>query len=83
MLASLAQQVIYYTKGATLALYSTQRTVNRIKSAIDSDFVKLASDFKNSSEAGMHDGVSTVENEIEARNLSTFMPKVFSDLRTI
>ena len=83
MLASLAQQVIYYTKGVTLALYSTQRTVNRIKSAIDSDFVKLASDFKNSSEAGMHDGVSTVENEIEARNLSTFMPKVFSDLRTI
>ncbi len=83
MLASLAQQVIYYTKGAKLVLYSTQRTVNRIKSAIDSDFNKLASDFKNSSEAGMHDGASTVDNEIEARNLSTFMPKVFSDLKTI
>lgn len=83
MLATLAQQVIYYTKGATLALYSTQRTANRIKSAIDSDFIKLASDFKNSSEAGMHDGISTVENEVEAKNLSTFMPKVFSDLRTI
>ena len=83
MLASLAQQVIYYKKGPTLALYTTQRTVNRIKSAIDSDFIKLASDFKNSSEAGMHDGVSSVENEVEAKNLSTFMPKVFSDLRTI
>lgn len=83
MLASLAQQVIYYAKGTTLASYPTQRTVNRIKSAIDSDFIKLTSDFKNSSEAGMHDGISTVEIEIEARNLSTFMPKVFSDLRTI
>lgn len=83
MKASLAQQTIYYTKGAYLARYTTQRTVNRIKSAIDSDFLKLSSDFKSSSEAGSHYGASFVENEIEAKNLSTFMPKVFSDLRTI
>lgn len=83
MLTSLAQQVIYYKKGEELALYSTQRTVNRIKSAIDSDFMKLSSDFKNSSEAAMHTGVSTLDKEVEAKNLSTFMPKVFSDLRTI
>lgn len=83
MLASLAQQTIYYKKGATLALYTTERTVNRIKCAIDSDFIKLSSDFKSSSEAGIHDGTSSVENEIEAKNLSTFMPKVFSDLRNV
>ncbi len=83
MLTSLAQQTIYFKKGTTLASYSTDHQINRIKSAIDSDFYQLASAFKNASEVGSHRSDSSVENEIEARNLSTFMPKVFSYLRSI
>ncbi len=83
MLASLALQTIYHKKGDTLALYTEHRKVERIKRSIDSDFNKLVSDYKSTSEAGVHDGDSFVENEIEARSLSSFMPKVFSDLRSI
>ncbi len=83
MLVTLAHQTIYYKKGNVLEPYETRREVNRIKTAIDCDFNKLKSDFMNCSEAGMHKGYSTVENTTEAKNLSTFMPKIFSDLRMI
>jgi len=81
LLAIVAKQAIYHSKGATLVLPG--RSAARIKKAIDSDFTKLSSDFGNGSEAGSHTGKTSMELEIEASNLSTFMPKVFSDLRTI
>lgn len=81
LLATVAKQAIYHVKGATLVLQD--RPVVRIKKAIDSDFMKLSSDFGNGSEAGSHSGKTSMELEVEASNLSTFMPKVFSDLRTI
>lgn len=81
LLATVAKQAIYHTKGTTLVLQ--ERPVMRIKKAIDSDFMKLSSDFGNGSEAGSHSGETSMELGIEATNLSTFMPKVFSDLRTI
>lgn len=80
-LATVAKQAIYHSKGATLVL--SDRPVVRIKKAIDSDFMKLSSDFGNGSEVGSHSGKTSMEIEVEASNLSTFMPKVFSDLRTI
>lgn len=81
MLATVAKQAIYHIKGATLV--QEDRTIARIKKAVDSDFMKLSSDFGNGSEVGNHSGNTSMEIEVEASNLSTFMPKVFSDLRTI
>ena len=83
MLAKLAQQTIYYKKGQTLALYDTQKKVERLKKTIDSDFTSLATYFSSCSEAGSHDGLSDFDIETEARSLATFMPKLFSDLRKI
>lgn len=81
LLTTVAKKAIYHSKGNFLVL--PDRPVVRIKKAIDSDFFKLSSDFGNGSEAGSHSGKTSLDVEVEASNLSTFMPKVFSDLRTI
>lgn len=83
MLPSLAKKVIYYQKGKMFASYKSQQNINRKKNVVDSDFKKLASDFGNCSGAGSHTGEIDMDKEIEARNLVTFMPKIFSDLETI
>lgn len=83
MLPSLALRVIYYAKGDTLALCKTEQKVMRIKKAIDSDFNKLISDFSSSSEFGSHDDNTSSDQEIEARSLAVFLPKVFKDLKQV
>lgn len=83
MLPSLAQRVIYYAKGVTLALCKTEQRVMRIKKAIDSDFNKLISDFSSSSEFGSHDDNTSSDQVIEARSLAVFLPKVFKDLKQV
>lgn len=80
-LAVVAQYAIYFKKGDKLSKSSDDRIWSRIKSNIDSDFIKLKSAHSSCSEAASHTGESRVDNETEAQDLATFMPKVFSDVK--
>lgn len=80
-LAVVAQSAIYFKKGDKLSKSSDDRIWSRIKSNIDSDFIKLKSAHSSCSEAASHTGESRVDKETEAQDLATFMPKVFSDVK--
>ena len=71
-LTLVAHQAIYLKNAEKLSKSFSDRIWNRIKSNLDSDFIKLRADFKNCSEAGLHSGESSVENETETQNLVTF-----------
>lgn len=80
-LTILAKLVIYYKYGHELI--RQERKSSMLKKAIDSDFSRLNSDYGICSEIGGHTGETSLDIKIEAQNLSSFMPKVFSNLRTI
>lgn len=82
MLTFLAKKVVYYTEGERLKNYNNNRNIKNLKDDIDANFQRLNADYGKCSKFN-HTGTSADEYKLNAENLSTILPKIFSDFKDI